>query len=230
MCDDDVSCSSYLCEKLAEYGASRGIYMDVAVFSSAEAFLFDYEDHPQVDVLLLDVEMGTMNGVDLAKELRRRKATMPIVFITGYPDYMADGYDVSALHYLLKPVQKEKLFEVLQKAFDAVVKSSRTLLLPDGQETVCIQEDAVLYAEAQGHYCILHLTDTTVRLRMTLATFLEHGGNAFCKCGRSYAVGLRYVRRVTKTTVQLTNGAQLPLGKEMYDAVNTALVRFVRTM
>lgn len=230
ICDDDVRQREALTELLEAFAAARDLPITVSAFASAEAFLFDYDDNRRVDILLLDVEMGDMNGVALAKELRRRGATMPIVFITGYPDYMAQGYDVAALHYLLKPVNKDKLCEVLDKALAAVLLQPRMLLLPDGKETVQVFERDIRYAEAQGHYTVLHTGGEPLRLRMTVADFVTHGGDAFFKCGRSFAVGLHYVHRITKTTVELSDGTQLPLGKGLYDALQKALISYVRKM
>lgn len=230
ICDDDACQREHLSELMKVFLALRGATATVSLFSSAEAFLFDYDADPNVDILLLDVEMGEMNGVSLAKELRRRGATMPIVFITGYPDYMAEGYDVSALHYLLKPVRRDKLFEVLDKALETLRTQPRFLLLPDGKEIVRVCERDILYVEAQGHYLHLYTTSQTLKLRMTVSEFMKHGAGAFFKCSRSFAVGLRYVHRITRTTVYLENGTQIPLGKGLYDTMNQALILYVRTM
>ena len=62
--------------------------------------------------------MGAMDGVELAKRLRKTNDTVQIVFITGYSDYIAEGYEVAALHYLMKPVKEDKLFSVLDRAVE----------------------------------------------------------------------------------------------------------------
>ncbi len=89
-------------------GAPPGHTAELLRFPSAEAFLFHYAEDKSCDILLLDVEMGAMNGVELAKRIREENDALQIVFITGYTDYIAEGYDVSALHYLVKPVSREK--------------------------------------------------------------------------------------------------------------------------
>ncbi|WP_275574667.1 LytR/AlgR family response regulator transcription factor [Bifidobacterium bifidum] len=97
------------------------------VFPSAERFLTRYERRRDVDILLLDVEMGSMDGVALAKAVRKAGGTMPIVFVTGYSDFIAEGYDVEALNYLMKPVDVAKLFDVLDKA---VVRNAPRFQVP----------------------------------------------------------------------------------------------------
>lgn len=75
---------------------------------SAEKFLFHYADDKAWDILLLDIEMGAMDGVTMAKRVRQDNEAVQIVFITGYSDYIAEGYEVAALHYLMKPVNKDR--------------------------------------------------------------------------------------------------------------------------
>ena len=83
------------------------------MFPSAESFLFDYAEQKNYDFLLLDIEMPSMNGVELAQKIRQENNAVQIIFITGYSDFMAEGYEVSALHYLMKPVSFDKLSKVL---------------------------------------------------------------------------------------------------------------------
>ena len=96
----------------------------LATFPSAEAFLFAYEESEPFDILFLDVEMPGLSGISLAKKIRQTDENIQLVFVTGYSDYIAEGYDVSALHYLIKPVQEKKLSDVLQKAISLIQKKN----------------------------------------------------------------------------------------------------------
>ena len=87
-----------------------------AAHSSAESFLFHYAEESDYDILLLDIEMGKINGIELARRIRHDNETIQIVFTTGYYDFISEGYEVSALQYLMKPVSYEKLESVLNKA------------------------------------------------------------------------------------------------------------------
>lgn len=84
-------------------------------FVSAESLLFCYTEDKLWDILLLDIEIGAMDGVSLAKKIRQENETVQIVFITGFADYISEGYEVSALHYLMKPVKQEELFAVFHE-------------------------------------------------------------------------------------------------------------------
>ena len=71
--------------------------------------------------------MGAMDGVTMARKLRQDNQTVQIIFITGYADYISDGYEVDALHYLMKPIQEEKLFAVLDRAVTKLIKNEKVL-------------------------------------------------------------------------------------------------------
>lgn len=108
VCDDDRGYAQYIEALAAQWGWQTGTAVETELFPSAEAFLFRYEECQDFDVLFLDIEMAGMAGVALAKAVRCGNDDVQIVFITGYTDYIAEGYEVSAHHYLMKPVKEEK--------------------------------------------------------------------------------------------------------------------------
>ena len=136
ICDDVAADADYIKSLILEWNREAGQPLRIESYPSAEAFLFAYEDDDSVDVLFLDIEMKEMSGVELAGRLREMGAGLQIVFITGYMDYIGQGYDVEALHYLLKPVTGEKLRPVLDRAMKRLAARENALLLTcgDGEE------------------------------------------------------------------------------------------------
>ena len=104
ICDDCVQDTEFVQSILSKWAAERKLSVQMECFPSAESFLFRYAEDKAWDILLLDIEMGAMDGVTMAKQVRKDNEAVQIVFITGYSDYIAEGYEVSALHYLMKPV------------------------------------------------------------------------------------------------------------------------------
>ena len=104
ICDDRAEDAGFVRDLLDTWAAERDTPIQVEVFSSAEGFLFRYAEDKAFDILLLDIEMGAMDGVTMAKRVRKDNEAIQIIFITGYSDYIAEGYEVAALHYLMKPV------------------------------------------------------------------------------------------------------------------------------
>ena len=228
VCDDEQSQIEYTKTAVSTWAAACGHLPVFAEFPSAEAFLFNYAENQNYDILLLDIEMNEMNGIDLAKKVREGNNRVQIVFITGYPDFMSEGFEVAALHYLMKPVKKEKLFSVLDRAVDNIAKSPRFLLLPMGKETLRVYAEEIFYAESDGHYILLHVGGEIHRLRMTIPEIEKELGEGFFRTGRSFVVGLKHVARITKASIYLEDGTELPLGKGLYDDMNKALIAYLR--
>ncbi len=228
ICDDEQSQTDWLKEQLCRWSESRGRNIKITSFSSAEAFLFEFRENKNFDIILLDIEMKEMNGIELAHSLRGENEEIKIIFVTGYAEYIGEGYDVSALHYLLKPVDVQKLFSVLDRASKAVVPARRRLSLTVGRENEFVYVDEILYAESEKHYVVFYTAGSEHRVRMTMPEAEALLGADFCRCGRSFIVGLAHIKRVTKTSVLLRNGGCIPLGKGMFDILNKSLVNYLK--
>ncbi len=230
VCDDNETDLRYITDMVNAWAERRRLPVCVRTFPSSEAFLFHYSENRDYDVLLLDVEMGDLNGVDLAKQIRVQNRRVQIVFITGYPDFIAEGYDVSALHYLMKPLNPEKLFCVLNRAASLCQEERPFLLISSERETSRIFFDDIYYAESEGHYMLIHTAQTQVRARMTVSKLLEKLDEGFYKCSRSFVVSLRHIQRITKSEVILENQVSLPLSRGQYDEINKRMIRYLRSI
>lgn len=224
ICDDAAADRDYLQTLVKRWAADRGHRVELTLYPSAESFLFRYAGDKDVQILLLDIEMGPMDGVSLARTLRKENDAVQIVFITGYSDYIADGYEVEALHYLMKPVKEEKLFAVLDRAVEKLHSNQRTLLLELPGEVVRLPVYQIRSAEVQGNYVTIHAkTDCTVK--MTLSELEAQLDDNFFRLGRSALVNLGCVARVSKTAVTLNDGTVLPLPRGAYERINRAIIQ-----
>lgn len=223
VCDDSEADRQYIARLVRDWAEKAGHGIRLSLFPSAENFLFRYSEENDFDILLLDIEMGRMDGVTMAKKLRRENETVQIVFITGYSDYIAEGYEVSALHYLMKPVSGDRLFSVLDRALEKLRKNERVIHLEQGGEMARVPIYQILYADVQGNYVTIHAKrDHTVK--KTLGEIMESLDDRFFRVGRSAAVNLTHVSRVTKTDIYLDNGASIPLPRGAYEKINRAII------
>lgn len=226
VCDDDTKQIAYLRNILREWSADKAFALDIAEYESAEQFLFRNEDN-SCDLLLLDIEMNGTNGMQLAKKLRSRGDMLPIVFITGYSDYISEGYDVEALHYLLKPISKEKLYGVLDKYVEKHAVTADELLIETTAGVTHISVDRIIYIEAFGRKTAVHLSDDTIiDCTMSISKFSAMQVNGFVSSHRSYIVNLRYVRTIEKTALILDSGEEIPLSRRLYSEVNRRFIEF----
>ena len=208
---------------LTDWAYARQSVVQAEVFPSAESYLFRYAEDKNWDILLLDIEMGAMDGVTMAKRVRRDNEAVQIVFITGYSDYIAEGYEVAALHYLMKPVNSEKLLTVLDRAMEKRKQEERCLNLEAYGEMVRIPFYEIRYLDVHQNYVTVHAkADYTVK--RTLGDFEKVLDDRCCRVGRSLIVNLNCIQRVTKTEVRLSDGTVLPLPRGAYEPLNRAII------
>lgn len=223
ICDDLESDRDYLKDLLNKWAINNSHLLNIDTFSSAESFLFHYEETKDYDILLLDIEMGLMDGVSMAKKIRQDNDAVQIIFITGYSDYIAEGYEVNALHYLIKPVKEEKLFSVLERAIEKVNKNDVVLNLETANGMVRVPIYQIRFAEVFGNYVTIHANDEVV-VKMTLNEIEKLLDERFYRVGRSAIVNLNEVSRVTRTEIKLLDGTSIHLPRGAYDGVNRAII------
>lgn len=225
ICDDSDADRQYLSGLVDRWAANAGHTVCLSMFESAEHFLFHYAEKNDYDVLLLDIEMGAMDGVTLAKRVRRENERLQIVFITGFPDFIAEGYEVSALHYLMKPVAKERLLAVLDKAARNLDKHEKQLQVSFDRQTEFVPFSQITYIEAQKQYVVIHTDAQAYRMKASLADTEKELDEYFFKCQRSFIVNLRHVLRIGNDSVVLKSGAEVPISRGMAQKIGKEIIR-----
>ena len=222
--DDSETDAQFVRDLLIDWSENRQLGIQSQIFSSSESFLFRYAEDKDWDILLLDIEMGAMDGVTMAKRVRRDNEAVQIVFITGYSDYIAEGYEVAALHYLMKPVDREKLLSVLDRAMEKRRQQERCLILECAGELVRIPFYEIRYLDVRQNYVTVHAKeDHTVK--RTLGDLEKELDNRFFRVGRSMIVNLSFIQRVNKTEMRLSDGTVLPLPRGAYEPLNRAIIQ-----
>ncbi len=225
ICDDSKTDAEYVEKILCKWAKDRKIEVYPKVFPSAENFIWHYEEDELWDILLLDIEMGTMDGITLAKYIRKDNEAVQIVFITGFPDFMAEGYDVSALHYLMKPVANDRLFAVLDKAINNLSKKEKQLAISFDREIEYVPISKITYIEAQKQYVIVRTEKQEYRMKTSLASTEKELDEYFFKCQRSFIVNLRYILKIGNDSVILKNGTEVPISRGMAQKISKEIIR-----
>lgn len=225
ICDDEQLDIKYIKELLHIWQEETNISLQIETFTSAENFLFHYAEDKLYDIILLDIELGGMDGVTMAKKIRKENKTVQIIFISGYSDYIAEGYEVEALHYLLKPVNKEKLFSVLQRAQEKIKQNDRNLHLEIHGERVRIPLYEIRYVDVNLNYVTIY-ANKEYTLKRTLRDIEKDLDSRFVRVGRSMIINITCVQKVTKISVYLFDGTILPLPRKAYETINRAIIAY----
>ena len=164
ICDDEPQQAGFLQRLTADWAKRRAFKLHITQYHSAEELLFAYDADKRVDILLLDIELPGISGMELARRVRQSDRQLQIVFVSGYSDYLADGYEVEALHYLLKPVSAQKLDAVLDRALERLDARGRSLLVESDEGLCRLPLSEIRWLEVMGNYVTIHAgRDYTLR-------------------------------------------------------------------
>ena len=224
ICEDDFSQSAWLSQSVSLWAEMGKHIVDIRMYKDGESFLFDFEEEKDFHLLLLDIELSGINGVDLAKYLRRENSRAEIVFLTSHTEFYGEGYEVDALHYLIKPVAQRNLFSVLDKAAEKLAVEPPYIIFCCEGQTIKLYENEIYYVEAFLHYVSFVSEVENYRVREKISDVEERLSDIFFRVHRSYLVSLRYVKRISRNEVFLWNDVRIPLARGKYDAVNRAYI------
>lgn len=216
LCDDEENARDALriqLEKWMDESEDEIVYE----FSNGRTCVNWLTAHPgEVDLLFLDVEMGKENGLDAAKKIRTVNRNLLIVFVTGYTDYVFDGYQVNALDYLIKPVSPEKLKEVLLRAKELLTPpADRFFVLKNADGAYRLPWDEILYFCSDRRYIHLVTAVKTYTFYGKLNDIEKQVRNNFVRIHQRYLVNSDNVTFVGSDFVTVDNPAceKLPVSR-----------------
>lgn len=213
---------------MERWSAARGCACRVSAFASGEALLFETAGSYPFDLMLLDIELGGMGGLDLARTIRKTDRRVPLAFLTNHPGYVFEGYEVSALRYLLKPVTEETLFPLLDLAWERQERAPSYLVLTVDGEARRVDQEDILYLEARDHWILLQTVNGPLTVKAALSALSRQLGPDFVPAHRSFLVNLRYVERVGRTACFLEGGHQIPVSRGAWENLNRRFICYYR--
>lgn len=227
VCEDHKEEAGWLKSQIEYWGSHENIPVSVALYENAEQFWFDYGLEKAFDVLLLDIEMPGESGISLAKRLRAKNDDIPVIFVTGVDDYMSDGYDVQAIHYLLKPVNKNKLKECLTRIYEKQKNKEPCVLLNTTEGLVKLLQKDILKIESFSRYCIYTTLNHDYQVSISLKdAFNELQKDRFAFSHRGILINLCHVETITHEQVTLSGGHTALVSRRQYGDLNKAFISF----
>ena len=229
VCEDDAPVRRMVCRLCGEILEKEKIPYSVMPYASGEELDAALEaDGGRFNLLILDIVLDGISGIDLAKKLRARKNRIGIVFLTGYECYWQEGYRVRAARYLLKPVEKEELKTVLLEEWDLNLRP-RELVLKRKNGILRLPLDSIQYLEAGGNHRVrIVLADREEDLYLTLAEAEKALSPVqFIRCHNSYLVNLAHVERIDGSGIRMDNGKNVPVGRTFQKSCTEACINWM---
>lgn len=231
--EDEQVHTDLLSQYVEMWSKDRNIPVAITPFSSAESFLFTWEEQRDFDVLLVDIQMKEMTGMEMAKRVREQDPDIAIIFTTGIADYMEEGYEVEAMHYLLKPVSREKLCQCMDRVLQRE-SHEQFLLVKTKEETLKLSVKAIMYVEAMGHGCMIEFCSQTGRTFQVEAaesiSELEKRLSAidFVRCHRAYLCRIDKIRYISRAWIEMDNGSRILVSRRLYSYVNQRFISYFK--
>ena len=181
------------------------------------------EDPGGCDLLLLDIGMEPVNGMEAAGYIRDNKLDLDIIFITKSTEYVYQGYQYRAYAYILKDHLKENLPEVLVRYVEDLIQSEAYMNVASSGEMHRVPISAIRYIESNGRKLILHLTDDEISFYSKMSDIEEEmAKQGFVRIHQSYMVSKKAVRTLRKDSVALDD-LELPVSRRYADLAKQQL-------
>ncbi|MBP3626033.1 MAG: response regulator transcription factor [Peptococcaceae bacterium] len=233
---DDVQEQCEEIKTIWERSADCNFVYEVQIFLSAEKLLQSYAQGERYDLLVLDIKMHEVNGMDAAREIRCIDSDVRIIFLTAYDQYMRDAFDVSAMHYLDKPVNANKLTTLFRQVIKTYQEAHYAIHLPvintNGmEETVRIFASEIIYFESYNRKVNVHLTSGEIYTTKMKISQLEQElrSRNFVRIHMSFLVNIKYMRRVNRLQTVLKYQEReytLPVSRKQKDLVEQAFLDY----
>ena len=234
ICEDEIIQAEINQDYIKRWADKNNIEYKIDIFESAEKFLFSWQYEEVYDVIILDIRMKSMSGMELARNIRLKDSDVIIIFISGIDDYVFDGYNVAAFNYLLKPINDEKIFNVLDRVKEKLEKDKNAkqfLLLSKGKNIFKIDYDDIFYIIAFDHYIDIRSKNEIYTFNRKISQLEELlPKENFVRCHRSYIVNIKYVKNINKNSLLLEDDVKIPISKTRMDnTYNTFINYFAHT-
>lgn len=221
ICEDNENEAELILRHLSKLQDTHyDIKFYIKSFNSGEMLLNDIAEGKSYDLFLLDVLMPKITGIELAKKLRNKNPDVPIVFLTSSADYALPAYKVSAVQYILKPIEEDELFSVFERILTfRKIEKNKFFMFTTLERTLKISYSAMVYVEIIGHImrvCLdngdmLYSKSIKVSFRSAIASLLED--DCFLYAHKSYLINMDHVQELCGKTFIMTGGHVIPVPK-----------------
>lgn len=216
ICDDEKNIRELIGNKVEKQYPEANIVF----FQSGEELLLSDE---HIDILFLDIQMSGRNGMETARELRKKDKDVILIFVTAVEEYVFQAFDVGAFNYIVKPIDDVKFADVLRRAVDewcsqdTDVKESEAnyVMINNGGVHTKVMIEDIVYAEVFNRKVVIHKLNDEIEYYGKMSDLEAVAGDSFFRPHRAYLVNFKYVEKYDATTIYLEKGTAL-MAKQNY--------------
>lgn len=226
ICDDEMRFHVELKKCMDEYAKLRAIDIIYNDYTNGKDLIVANKEY---DIIFMDYQMNTLNGLDTARKLRQKNNHTTIIFLTSYPNIVFDVFEVNAFRFLMKPINMQKLTD----AMDDYLKSqdnSNYIMLKIDDVIKKINQNDIVYAEASDKYCYIRTTTDNILYKKTLAELEESLTlDVFFRCHRSYLVNFNHIASHTSSDITFDNNEKALISKTKLSSFKSAFLAHIKS-
>lgn len=213
-CDDRKEQIIMFKELFANYEIQNDVDINVEYFLSGVFLLQSIEEGKKYDIVFLDMEMPTLGGIEVAKMIREKCGrNVIIIFVTNFPDYMQQSFDVRAFHYIIKPVKYPIFERILKSAVDELLDEEEIIRVFEtvNEEVIVLVKDIVYIEKEKGErYLLLHTTKETIKIKGTINAIEKSlNCNHFLRVHRNVLINMQHIKVIRKLEIVMRNGSTI---------------------
>lgn len=228
ICENEKYQINQISSYVQEWSQENNVNTNIQSFSSGESFLFEWENNKNYDVIFLDITMNKISGIDVSNIVREKDKEVSIIFITATASYALHGYNVGALQYLLKPLDKNKFFHCLDMVSkNRIINKDNFILLESYKKTFKLDYSSIIYCVMYYPNVHIYTTKNMIEAKIKF-TNLEGllSDKGFIKPHRSYLVNLEHVHMIDNNHLILNNNDKIPISRLKIKEVNRKFIEY----
>ncbi len=226
ICDDEKPMQTILENLLDEFGRLRNIDISIDKFDNGHDLLRVLNEK-EYEIVFMDHQMQDIDGMETSRLIRSRNTDCVIIFVSAFPEVAVNSYEVNAFRFIVKPINKEKLF----KAIDDHLRSidyDNLLILNTNDGKWKIKMSDIIYAEAKGKHTIVRTVQKSFEINIHMKKIEDKlPSEKFCRCQRAYIAGFAHINNHTNTEIIFDNGERAQIGKAYYSKFKNAFQEYI---
>ncbi len=228
ICDDDLLMCGKIETLLYKNCKSEQMQVQCEVFEDGTELLDQIVDFNEYQIYILDIGMPGTDGLQVAKRIREMSGHAVIIFITSHHELMQEAFEVLAFNYLVKPLEDERVVQVLLKAIDYVKKRKKEFIYKNGKTVQVIIYEKILYFESFKRKLMIHTKEENYECYGSIKdTLVQLDLHQFTQVHASYIVNMEHVRTTIAFEIELQNGQRIPISKKYNRKFNEAYREFI---
>ena len=228
ICDDEKNIRELIANKVVKQYPDA----EIIFFQSGEELLLVDES---IDILFLDIQMSGIDGMETARELRKKDKSVILIFVTAVEEYVFQAFDVGAFNYIVKPIDDGKFSDVLHRAVDEWSSQNinekepevRYVLINNSGVHTKVILDEIVYAEVFNRKVVIHKLDGEIEYYGKMSDLESLAGDSFFRPHRAYLINFKYVEKYDATTIYLERGTVL-MAKQNYPEFVKKYMKYIQ--